>query len=525
MYRHPGIYRQSIGEYMDISGNLTRRRVLALGAAVATQMAGCGRTIDNGDNANAELNLTSLSASEAIAAMHNGRLSAVDYAAALLKQHYAMIDLNAFISIEPERVMADARAADQRRAAGARLGPLHGLPIPIKDSVNTKDYPTTSGTPALMDFTPKEDAALVKLLLDAGAIIMGKTNLHELSFGWTSNNFNTGAVRNPYDMARIPGGSSGGTAAAIAGRVAPLGIAEDTEGSIRVPAALCGLYGFRPTLHRYPNDGVTPLQPLFDQVGPLARTMDDIVLFDQVVAGDEQPIAIAELRGVRIGVDRGYYFSGLDNEVDRICSDALRELERAGVVLVEAAVPDLEELIGLTTYQCQSISIIADLNAYLAKYGAGINADELLEQASPNIREAFAHYVFAGGGLAFSEQEFEAARNVHLPRLRQVMSAYFAENDIAAMLFPATMTTAAEIGDEITMPVNGKAVPIETAMGRNIAPGSTAGIPGLVIPAGLSSGGLPVSLELDGPAGSDRLLLSLGRAFESVLGKILPPVV
>ena len=127
-----------------------------------------------------------------------------------------------------------ARDADRKRASGAELGPLHGLPIPVKDSVNTIDYPTTGGTPALRNFRPGQDAKLIRLLKQAGAFVMGKTNIHELSFGWTSNNFSYAAVRNPYNIDRIPGGSSGGTAAARAARMAPLGIAEDTQGSIRV---------------------------------------------------------------------------------------------------------------------------------------------------------------------------------------------------------------------------------------------------------------------------------------------------
>jgi Asp-tRNA(Asn)/Glu-tRNA(Gln) amidotransferase A subunit family amidase len=166
-----------------------------------------------------------------------------------------------------------ARAADKARAAGATLGMLHGLPIPVKDSVNTKDLPTSNGTRALRDFKAKDDAAVLKPLFAQGAILMGKTNLHELSYGWTSNNATFGPVRNPYDPEHVPGGSSGGSAAAVAARIAPLAIAEDTLGSIRVPASMCGLAGLRSTFGRYPDDGIMPLTVnKFDQVGPLARS-------------------------------------------------------------------------------------------------------------------------------------------------------------------------------------------------------------------------------------------------------------
>jgi mandelamide amidase len=157
--------------------------------------------------------LIDLSATDAVAAMRQGDMTAEAYASALLERCEAGKHLNAFISFEPERVLLAARAADTKRASGATLAALHGLPIPVKDSVNTRDYPTTGGTKALRDFYPAEDSVLVRKLKDAGAIVLGKTNIHELSFGWTSNNQEFGAVHNPYDTSRIPGGSSGGTAA------------------------------------------------------------------------------------------------------------------------------------------------------------------------------------------------------------------------------------------------------------------------------------------------------------------------
>src|ERR1700680_2015597 len=252
--------------------------------------------------------------------MAGGEITAEHYAAALMQRCEAGRALNAFITFEPEHVLEEARACDRRRHSGQALGPLHGLPIPIKDSVNTRHYPTTAGTPALRQFRPAQDAPVVRALLEAGAIVLGKTNLHELSFGWTSNNEAFGPVRNPYDRARIAGGSSGGTAAAVAARMAPLGVAEDTEGSIRVPAAMCGIAGFRPTTTRYPSTGVVPISTLFDQVGPHARSVDDLALFDSVVTGDWNALRAAELKGVKLGVGRKYWYSGLEAEVERIAN-------------------------------------------------------------------------------------------------------------------------------------------------------------------------------------------------------------
>jgi len=268
-----------------------------------------------------------------------------------------------------------------------------------------------------------------------------------------------------------------------------------------------------------------PLQPMFDQVGPHARSMDDVMLFDHVVSGDATPFANLSLEGLRIGVDRDYYFTGLDTEVERITNAALSKLTDAGAVLVEVRVPDLERLIGLTTYQCQSISVLESMGAYLKKYNAGITIEELLEQASPDIQQAFKHYVLPGGDFAFTQAQYEEARDVHLPALRRTMADYFNDNDLAAMIFPTTMAPASPIGDDTTIEVNGERIGIEIAMARNIAPGSTSDIPGLVVPAGLTADGLPVSLEIDGPKGSDRRMLEIGKAMQTVLGHIPPPKV
>ena len=312
---------------------LSRREFLVRSGAVAIGASAC-REEPSAPPAMTEGELIELTATAALRAIRRGDVKAEDYASALLARSEAGRSLNAFITLDPSLVLEAARAADRVRASGAPLPPLHGLPIPIKDSVNTRDLPTTGGTPALRNFHPREDAPLVRKLVEAGAIVMGKTNLHELSFGWTSNNLAFGAVRNPYDPTRIPGGSSGGTAAAVAARMAPLGVAEDTEGSIRVPAALCGICGFRPTTGRYPTTGVVPISPLFDQIGPHARAVEDLALFDRVAGGDERPLPSLPLAGVRIGIGRGYFFDKLDPEVSRITEEALRKLRDAGVVLV-----------------------------------------------------------------------------------------------------------------------------------------------------------------------------------------------
>jgi mandelamide amidase len=364
---------------------------------------------------------------------------------ALLEQCERGKALNAFIALDRERVLAAARTADRQRKSGAKPGPLHGLPIPIKDSVNTKDLRTTAGTPALREFQPKQDAPIVRVLRDAGAIVLGKTNLHELSLGWTSNNQAFGAVHNPYDQARIPGGSSGGTGAAVAARMAPLGVAEDTEGSIRVPAALCGIAGFRPTTSRYPSAGVAPISALFDQVGPHARAVGDLALFDAVATGNFSPIRPTALKGVKLGVARGYWFAGLDAEVERITNAALRKLQDAGVELVEAEVADLANLIQRTTLPIQGHDVLRTLPRYLQDSGASVTFKQVVALvSSPDVKAIFALIGMGGTGFV-AEEVYRAARDTYLPKLRENFRDYFARTGVAALVFPATMMPATVI--------------------------------------------------------------------------------
>ena len=493
------------------------RRTFVLGTTATVAMSAAGATVnDPGD-------LCDLSATAAVSHMAQGSLTVERYAQALLTRCQSSRALNAFIALDPVRVLEDARSRDHERLAGVKPGPLFGLPIPVKDSVNTRDYPTTGGTPALRHFRPAEDAPVVAALREAGALVLGKTNLHELSFGWTSNNLAFGAVHNPYDLARIPGGSSGGTAAAIAAHLAPLGIAEDTEGSIRVPAAFCGIAGFRPTTGRYSTRGCVPISPLFDQVGPHARSVADLALFDSVVANDWQKLGATPLAGLRLGVVRDYWFTDLHPEVERLTELVLARLEEAGVQVIDTQLPGLASLIDLTTDLVQNHDVRLALPRYLQEYGAGVDFDTLVAQASPDIQQVFRSDVLPGGVNFVGEPAYAAARDRYLPALRRLYRDYFARTQVAALVFPTTLVAAPKIGEETTVMVRGRPMPFETAVARNIAPGSTAGLPGLVLPVGLTPGGLPVAIEFDAPAGADRTLLALGLGVEQLLRPLPVP--
>ena len=287
--------------------------------------------------------LFELGARRAADAIRNGEQTTEALAEALLAR-CAASPLNAFISLEAERLRAAARAADKRRQRGERLGPLHGVPLALKDNIDTADLPTTGGTPALAAHRPKRNAPIVQRLLDAGAIVLGKTNLQELAYGPTNNNAAFGPARNPYDPTRIPGGSSGGSAAAVAARLAPAALGTDTGGSIRVPAALCGITSMRPTTLRWSQAGIVPLSHTRDTGGPMARHVADCVLLDGVVTGGPTEITPASLKGLRLGLPRGYFWENLDVELAAILEAALARLREAGVVLVEGDVANVAAL-------------------------------------------------------------------------------------------------------------------------------------------------------------------------------------
>jgi mandelamide amidase len=466
-------------------------------------------------------NLTELTATEAVAAMRRGDVAAEAYANALLARAQQCADLNAFRTLEPGRVLEAARAADKARGAGGVLGPMHGLPVPVKDSVNTADYPTSQGTRGLRDFRPKADADVLKPLKAAGAIVMGKTNLHELSFGWTSNNECFGSVHNPHDRTRIPGGSSGGSAAAVAARIAPLAIAEDTLGSIRVPASCCGLAGLRPSFGRYSDRGIMSLTAdKFDQVGPVARSVADLLLFDSVVTGDSSAAPATPLKGVRIGL-ADHYLAGLDPAVQRVVTAAFARLREAGAILVEVKMPD-----GIRAAPEIAFTIIAGeaaacIETFLREQETGLTLETMLAQAGPSIRALVTSMANSANRPPREAYEGVLAKR---EQLKTALRDWYRDNNIVALAHPVILTPPTKIGLESEVEVGDQKVPIRAAFGRNIALGSCASMASLVLPAGATADGLPVGLEFDALSGGDRALLSLGLSLETVLGRGKAPV-
>jgi mandelamide amidase len=464
--------------------------------------------------------LHDLGVAEAAKAIRNGEITAERLADALLARAALRADLGAFIALEPDRVREAARKSDQQRASGASLGPLHGVPLALKDNLNTTELPTTGGTPGLAGNRPKRNAAIVDKLFAAGAIMLGKCNLHELAYGITNNNAAYGPARNPYALDRIPGASSGGTAVAVAARMAPGGIGSDTGGSVRIPAALCGIVGLRPTTGRWSQAGIVPISHTRDTAGPITRNVADCTLLDGVVTGGPTEIAPAPLKGLRFGVPRRHFWENLDTELEQICESALRRLTDAGVVLVDVDMSEEASLDGEAGFPIALYETVTDLNRYLAEHETGLDYAGLVAKvASPDVKGILQSLI---GANAVPEPAYQKAlqqRSV----LQDAYRRHFGEHRIAAIIFPTTPAPAVRIGEDETFMLNGNAVPTFPTFIRNTSPGSVGGIPGISLPVGITAAGLPVGMELSGPEASDHQLLAIAAALEPLLPRLPAP--
>jgi len=471
----------------------------------------------------AQENLTELSATEAAKRIRAGKLKSEDLVNALADQIENKKDLGAFISYNREAAIKAARAADADAAKGKFKGPLHGVPIVIKDNIHVVGFPNTAGTLALKDFRPKAHAPIVAKLIGAGAIVLGKNNMHELAFGITNNNGAFGAAHNPYDPKRIPGGSSGGTGVAIAARMAAAGLGSDTGGSVRIPSAVNGITGLRPTLKRYSQEGITPIAHTRDTAGPMARTVEDLVLLDNVITGAKDKLTAANLKGLRIGVHKAYYFDGVDTETEKLTLAAIDKLKAAGVEIVEVDMPGLKDLDDKVSFPVALFEANADLAKYLKKFGIPLDVAGVAGQIkSPDVKGVFDGMVVPGAQKAIPPEVYKVALTTR-PKLQKLFTETFAKNRIAAIAFPMTPLPAVPIGDDEKTKLNGQDVPTFPTFIRNADPGSNAGIPGITIPIARTQAGLPIGLGLDGPAGSDRKLLSIGLALEKLFGRVPAP--
>lgn len=449
------------------------------------------------------------SLSETLIALESGALSAQSHAESVLERAAERADLGAFITLDPEALRAAARRSDARRAAG-QAGVLEGAALAIKDNIDTADLPTTGGTGALKG-PAAADAPALTLVRKAGALVAGKTNLHELAFGITSNNGVFGPVRNPHDPALIAGGSSGGTAAAIAAGIVPAGLGTDTGGSTRVPAALCGIVGFRPTTGRYPAGGVVPLTSTRDTIGPMGGSVADVALLDAVLAGQSSSPAVPDASVLRLGVPRRVLWEALEPEVADRCEAALVSLAAAGVTLIETDPEDLWADDAAASFPIVLYETMQELPVYCAARGVDFEA-LMAGLGSPDVRAILESQQGAG---AMPQAAWRAALDVHRPAMQRNWAAWFATHELHGALFPTTPLRASPIGADEVVRLNGADLPTFATYIRNTDHGSVMGVPGISLP--LPGAGLPVGLELDGLAGQDRALLAIAARLEGIL--------
>lgn len=454
-------------------------------------------------------------------------LRAEDGVRAALARARAVADLNAFVTIDEAGALAAARAIDAR-PRGAACGPLAGVPIVVKDNTEVAGLPSTAGTPALKGYVPAADAPVVARLRAAGAIVIGKTQMHELAFGISGWNpaFTTGpepGVRNAWDRTRSAGGSSSGTGAAVGGRVVVAGLGTDTGGSVRIPCAFNGCASLRPTMGRYPATGVAPISHTRDTPGPMGLSMADVELLDRVIAGGPRARPAA-LKGLRLGLVKSFV-DDLDADTRTVFDAALKRLRGAGAVLVPIDAPTLAELNGAVSFPVAMYEAYDDMVAYLAHTGTGLTIAQLADAAaSPDVKGTYQALVIPRklpgpkDTLVDAKPAYDAAMSTHRPALQALYARLFAEHRVQALLFPTVPHVAMKAGPESS------SVPVFVGAIRNTDPGSNAGLPGLQLPGGVGpSTGLPVGLELDGPPGSDRTLVSIGLAMEKLLGRLPAP--
>lgn len=457
------------------------------------------------------MGLTNLTVTELSAKLARGEITALEIAKQIIERTQLAAALNAYVDFDAQALLRQAREADLKIAAGVRL-PLLGIPIGLKDNIDAVGFPCGNGTTALHGKHPKEDAVLVRKLRSSGALITGKLGLHELAFGITSNNAVTGAIRNPWDTQRIPGGSSGGSAAAVAARIIPAAIGTDTGGSVRVPASLCGVAGMRPTVGRISAEGIAPISKTRDTAGPIARCVADLALLDSVMTG-QLNTPVINLHDLRLGVPNDYFWENLDPDMSEAANSALENLKAKGVQLVPVQLPDIGKLDEEVSFIVVLHEFVRDMTGYLQQKREGIDFKTLISQiGSPDVR-AIALPLIQGGTISVDAYETAlAARR----RLQALYDEVFTSQGLHALAFPTTPRTAALIGEDETVELNGQSVPTFSTFIRNADPGSNAGIPGLSLPIGLVNG-LPAGLSIDGPMNSDRQLLAIGAAIESAL--------
>ncbi len=435
---------------------------------------------------------------EAAAALRSREVSCLELTNRCLDQISKLNPrLNAFITVTEAAARERARDLDHDLAQGIDRGPLHGIPIAHKDLIWTRGVRTTSGSRLFSGFVPECDAPVVEKLNQAGAVLVGKTGLHELAYGVTSENPHFGVIRNPRDLERSPGGSSGGSGAAVASDMAFMATGTDTGGSIRIPASFCGVVGLKPTYGAIDRSRVQPLGLTLDHVGPLTRSVADARLTYQIMAHPVRDgAAWTGIRDIRIGLPENFYFSGVEPAVKRAVEKAARDVEQLGARVTPVRVPDIEAL-----NAAGRVILLGEASAvYEPHWGR---------------REDFGADVLA---LLDQGRLVPATDYINAQRLRRALlkdfHALFASID--CLFTPTTPITAPRIGQK-QVELDGQPVDTRLAATRFVRGINVLGFPALSLPCGGATNGLPVGLQMIARPFEESLLLTLGEALEPLL--------
>jgi aspartyl-tRNA(Asn)/glutamyl-tRNA(Gln) amidotransferase subunit A len=423
--------------------------------------------------------------------------------------------LNAILTVTGERALAAARKAEKhllrRSSARSKASPLFGIPITIKDNIWTRGIRSTAGSKILRDFVPTEDATVARKLGGAGAILLGKTNMNEFAYGITGGNAHYGPAHNPWDLERISGGSSAGSAVAVAAGLGVASIGTDTGGSIRVPSSFCGTVGLKPTFGRVSVFGTMPLSPSFDHIGPIARSVADAAILLGVIAGRD-PLdptsslaAVQDYRGAlrkplrkfRLGRPRELYWEKLDPEVRRLADAAVREMQKHGATVREVSLPSLKPSLDAAT----DISLAEALHVHESAGYFPSRAADYGEEVGQRI----------AAGEKVPAVRYLAALDVR-KRLLAEFAAVFQEVD--AIVAPSLPVPAPLIGAE-TVDIDGQETGTRPAIVGHSRPANFTGLPAISVPCGFTRAGLPVGLQLIGPAFEEASLLRIAYAYES----------
>jgi aspartyl-tRNA(Asn)/glutamyl-tRNA(Gln) amidotransferase subunit A len=406
--------------------------------------------------------------------------------------------LNSFIRVVPDGALEAAREVDDAVRAGRPVGPLAGVPVALKDLIDLAGVPTTAGAHRRFHHTPPTDASVVTRLRSAGAVIVGKTGLHEFAYGVTNINPHTGPVRNPWDLERIPGGSSGGSGAAVAAGFVAAALGTDTGGSIRIPAGLCGVTGFKPTFGRVPVDGVVPLSWTLDHVGPLARTAADAAVVFSVLA--QVPEVLAELSrgltGLRLSVPEEFFWEELDRDVMSCCQDAVRVLTSGGAVRRSTAFPHASEC-----GAAAAVILAAEAAAYHERH-----LREHPDAFGDDVR------VRLDRGLFLSAADYLAAQRARAYLIREATRAL---EGVDILVVPTTPAPAARIEGDTSHGARAS-LALSVRYTRFTNPFNLLGFPALSIPCGLSRDGLPIGLQIVGRPFDDATVLRVGHAYQQL---------